>query len=189
MPEEEHLLAEPLPGALNVALVKARCVADLGEDEVALAADTLVVSPDGRVLGKPAGPEDARGMLLGLRGRAHAVITGVVLRTSGEREWGAAVTTRVHMRAYTEAEVERYVERGEPYDKAGGYAVQDAEFRPVERLEGCYLNVVGLPLCAAARGLETLGLAVQSGAGDWRPPCQYCAAGAPLVALSSTSTI
>jgi septum formation protein len=85
------------------------------------------------------------------------------------------------MRAYARSEIERYVERGEPYDKAGGYAVQDAEFSPVERLDGCYLNVVGLPLCAAARGLQTLGAAVAP-ASDWTPPCGYCAAGAPLVA-------
>lgn len=181
LPEEEHLLREPLVGALNVALAKARGVPDLAEDEITLAADTLVVSPEGEVLGKPASAEAARRMLRRLRGRAHTVITGVVLRESSGREWAAAVSTSVRMRAYSEADIQQYVERGEPYDKAGGYAVQDAEFRPVERLEGCYLNVVGLPLCAAARGLETFGVRVAS-AGEWLPPCGYCAAGAPLVA-------
>ena len=182
MPEEQHLLDEPLIGALNVALAKARCVPALVEDELTLAADTLVVSPDGRILGKPASGDEARTMLRVLHGRPHTVITGVVLRASNGREWAAAVSTQVHMRAYAETEIERYVERGEPYDKAGGYAIQDAEFAPVERLEGCYLNVVGLPLCAAARGLETLGVRV-GGVDAWTPPCGYCQAGAPLVAL------
>jgi MAF protein len=196
--EEQHLLDEPLVGALNVALAKARGVRDLAQAEVALAADTLVVAPDGRVLGKPSSAEQARAMLLGLRDRAHAVITGVALRAGDGREWGAAVSTRVHMRAYSRADIQRYVQRGEPYDKAGGYAVQDAEFRPVERVEGCYLNVVGLPLCAAARGLQTLGVpilvasaatatATGTPAWAWIPPCGYCAAGAPLVALASDS--
>jgi MAF protein len=181
VPEEQHLLEEPLLGALNVALAKARGVAEVADGEVILAADTLVVAPDGGLLAKPSTPHEARGMLLALRGRAHEVITGVAL-CSGAREWGAAVSTRVHMRAYSNGEIERYVERREPYDKAGGYAVQDAEFSPVEHLEGCYLNVVGLPLCAAARGLETLGISINSVA-DWMPPCGLCRAGAPLVAL------
>jgi MAF protein len=158
-------------------------VLDLGQGELTLAADTLVVAPEGHLLGKPATPEEAQAMLLDLRARPHTVITGVVLRAASGREWGAAVSTRVWMRAYSEAEIQRYVGRGEPYDKAGGYAVQDAEFRPVERLEGCYLNVVGLPLCAAARGLETLGIPVTSPR-EWTPPCGYCTAGAPLVALA-----
>jgi MAF protein len=180
VPEEQHLLDEPLIGALNVALAKARGVSDLAEDEVTLAADTLVVSPEGSMLGKPASGAEARGMLQALRGRAHTVITGVVLRAWDGREWAAAVSTRVLMRPYAEREIERYVERGEPYDKAGGYAVQDAEFSPVHRLEGCYLNVVGLPLCAAARGLETLGARVTR-LQPWTPPCGYCTAGAEIV--------
>jgi MAF protein len=180
VPEEQHLLEEPLIGAVNVALAKVRCLGVLSRGEVALAADTLVVSPDGVVLGKPATGEEARTMLRALHGRPHTVITGVVVRTSDRREWAAAVSTRVIMRAYSQREIDSYVERGEPYDKAGGYAVQDAEFSPVERLEGCYLNVVGLPLCAAARGLETLGVSV-SRVDSWTPPCGYCTAGAPLV--------
>jgi MAF protein len=184
VPEEEHLLEEPMVSALNVALAKACRVAEIADNEVALAADTLVVSLRGQTLGKPSTAQEARAMLLGLRARPHAVITGVVLRAPRGREWGAVVTTRVHMRAYSEAEVSRYVERGEPFDKAGGYAVQDAEFHPVQRIEGCYLNVVGLPLCATARGLQTLGLSIQTCSSEWTPPCCYCIAGAPLVALS-----
>jgi predicted house-cleaning NTP pyrophosphatase (Maf/HAM1 superfamily) len=87
------------------------------------------------------------------------------------------------MRAYTDAEVEAYIARGEPFDKAGGYAVQDQVFRPVERLEGCYLNVVGLPLCAVSRGLATLGVPVQEPPESFVPPCGYCRAGEQLVRI------
>jgi hypothetical protein len=76
------------------------------------------------------------------------------------------------------------VARGEPFDKAGGYAVQDEVFRPVERLEGCYLNVVGLPVCAVAAGLRAVGVEVAELAAG-TPPCGYCRAGAPLVAIRS----
>jgi MAF protein len=157
-------------------------VADAAPDEVVLGADTLVVA-DGATLGKPSTATEARAMLEQLRGRPHTVITGVALRANAGREWGAAVSTLVHMRGYADTEVERYVERGEPFDKAGGYAVQDAEFRPVERLEGCYLNVVGLPLCAVARGLEALGKRVQ-GPRECVPPCDYCRAGSAYYRFS-----
>jgi MAF protein len=180
--ETDHLLDDPLVGALNVALAKARAT-ELEPDEVVLAADTLVVDGAGCVLGKPATADDARTMLANLRGGRHTVVTGVALRSHDGCEWGAAVAARVVMRAYADAEIEAYIERKQPFDKAGAYAIQDAMFRPVARVEGCYLNVVGLPLCAVARGLETLGVRVPPG--DFRPPCRYCEAGSQLVAISS----
>lgn len=181
IPEEAHLLPDPPLGALSVALAKARaCAAALRPGEVALAADT-VVALDGRLLGKPADASDARAMLGALRARLHEVLTGVALHDGEGREWGAAVGTRVRMRAYTDAEVDAYVERGEPFDKAGAYAVQDRRFHPVERLEGCYLNVVGLPLCAVARGLETL--AGYAAPGGLLPPCRFCRDGERLVEI------
>jgi nucleoside triphosphate pyrophosphatase len=152
------------------------------EDEVILAADTLVVA-DGEVLGKPANAEEARRMLYQLRGRSHEVLTGVVLRASSGMRWGGVVSTEVVIRAYADAEIDEYVARGEPFDKAGGYAVQDEVFRPVQRLAGCYLNVVGLPLCAVVRGLTALG--VMNEAHTDKPPCRYCRAGAPLVSIRS----
>lgn len=179
--EARHLLPDALLGALSVALAKARAAAHaLRPAEVALGADTLVVL-DGRVLGKPADAAQARAMLAALRGRSHTVATGVALRDASGQEWGAVARTLVHLRAFADAEVERYVERGEPFDKAGGYAIQDRTFHPVERLLGCYLNVVGLPLCAVARGLETLGLPVPSQPAPLMPPCSYCQAGEALV--------
>ena len=198
--EESYLLAEPLVGALNVALAKARAISSaLQSDELALAADTLVVA-DGRVLGKPGDAAEATTMLRSLRGRAHMVLTGVALLGGDGSAWGGVVASQVSVRAYAEAEVAAYVARGEPFDKAGGYAVQDVAFRPVERVAGCYLNVVGLPVCAVQAGLESLGVAlarpVASGGGGARsssssssrrglqPPCHYCQAGAPRVAIA-----
>jgi MAF protein len=181
--ESAYLLAEPLVGALNVAAAKAQVVRG-DADEVILAADTLVVA-DGQVLGKPVDAAEARGMLATLRARAHDVLTGVCLRAGTDLRWGAVVSTRVVIRDYGDQEVDAYTERGEPFDKAGGYAVQDEVFRPVERLEGCYLNVVGLPLCAVAAGLTTLG--VMAAAQTEQPPCGYCHAGGPLVSIRSIS--
>jgi MAF protein len=177
--EEAYLLPEPAVSALNVAVAKARAtIADV--DEVVLAADTLVVR-EGAVLGKPADPEVARGMLTHLRGRPHHVLTGVVLRAAS-LQWGGVVDTQVMMRDYSDAEMEAYIGRGEPFDKAGAYAVQDEVFRPVERLDGCYLNVVGLPLCAVAAGLTALG---QTPERAGAPPCSYCERGAVLVRSGS----
>jgi septum formation protein len=179
--EDAHLLAEPAVAAVNVALAKARAAAVAAErDEVVLAADTLVVI-ENDLLAKPADADQARRMLARLRGRAHHVLTGVALQAA-DCQWAAVVDTRVLMRAYAGEEVEAYITRGEPFDKAGGYAVQDAEFRPVEHLEGCYLNVVGFPLCAVAAGLASLGVPTES-AGP--PPCRFCRAGAELVSIRS----
>jgi MAF protein len=178
--EDAWLLAdaEPAVSAVNLALAKLRATpADPGE--VIVAADTLVVVDDD-ILGKPATPHAATHMLERLRGRAHQVLTGVALQTNGV-PWAGVVSTRVEMRAYTSAEVAAYVARGEPFDKAGGYAVQDQTFRPVEALVGCYLNVVGLPVCAVAAGLNALGWAARPAE---PPPCAYCRAGAPLVSSS-----
>jgi MAF protein len=178
--EEDYLMAEPVAAAVNVATAKARAVAPLAEDEIVVAADTLVVIDD-EILAKPTDANDARGMLTRLRGRSHHVLTGVLLR-SAALDWAGVADTRVHMRQYGSAEVEAYIARGEPFDKAGGYAVQDEAFHPVDRLEGCYLNVVGLPVCAVAAGLNALGVEVMSAG---KPPCVYCERGRLLVRSGS----
>jgi septum formation protein len=114
-----------------------------------LAADTVVIC-DGAILGKPADADEARHMLRTLRGRAHIVCTALTL-TRLEADAAAhtitrATSTDVHMRAYTDADIEAYIATGDPFDKAGGYAIQHAGFAPVADISGSYTNVVGLPL-------------------------------------------
>jgi MAF protein len=173
--EKALLLSDPPLAAINVALAKARAT-PCAADEAIVAADTLVVF-ESEILGKPSSPSDATAMLERLRGRDHQVMTGVVVRRD-TREWAAVVSTAVRMRTYTADETSAYVSTGEPFDKAGGYAIQDQAFRPVERVDGCYLNVVGLPLCAAAAGLNALGVQVQSARAA---PCDYCERGGSIV--------
>jgi len=182
--EERYLVTDPVVSALNVALAKARAaLPDLSADEMALAADTVVVL-DGALLGKPLDADGARAMLGALGGRTHTVATGVCLLSADEAAWGAVVTSRVHMRDYSPEAIDAYIDRGEPFDKAGGYAVQDSAFKPVTGIDGCSLTVVGLPLCAVARGLETQAFwSFQPPAGRLTPPCGYCHAGSRLVRI------
>jgi MAF protein len=174
---------DPTVSVLSVATAKALAV-PTGKNEVVLAADTQVIA-DGTTLGKPRDAADAEEMLLRLGGRPHEVLTAVALKAEDARRWCGVVSTRVFMRDYSREETLRYVARGEPFDKAGGYAIQDAQFAPVERVLGCYLNVVGLPLCAVAAGLRALGSAEQTVEAAGPPPCSYCRAGTPLVAVSA----
>ncbi len=123
-----------------------------------IAADT-VVAIDGEALGKPADRIEALMMLRQLRGRAHEVMTTVALaRRSGSFDPPAITTSivvsQVVMRGYSDAEITCYLETGMPYDRAGAYGIQDGSFSPAERVHGCYLNVVGLPLCALGSMLE-----------------------------------
>jgi septum formation protein len=157
--------------AVGLALAKARSVAARLGSGLVLGADTLVVL-DGRPFGKPASREEARRMLLALRARRHEVVTAVaVVDATAGREATDAVVSGVLMRAYTEAELEAYLETSEPYDKAGAYAVQGEGGRLVERIEGCFTNVVGLPLATTARLLQTFGLeAVREPEGPARAP-------------------
>lgn len=125
---------------------------------VVLGADTEVFL-DGRALGKPADAADAGRMLRALRGRVHEVITGLALvEVAGGRDETASVTTRVRMGEYSEAAIEAYVATGEPFDKAGGYAVQGEGSRLVAEVDGCYTNVVGLPVETTRRLLAAWGL-------------------------------
>lgn len=126
---------------------------------VVLAADTTVADGD-EILGKPADAQDARAMLLRLRGRTHQVITALTLIDSVTGQSVTEVaTTAVWMRDYSDDEIEAYIASGDPFDKAGGYAIQNTAFHPAEVRSGCFSNVVGLPLCHLERGLRTLGIA------------------------------
>jgi septum formation protein len=122
-----------------------------------LAADT-VVADGGSILGKPRDDRQAEEYLLQLRGREHRVITGVcLLRAADGTETTDFAVTSVRMRNYSSAEILEYLASGDPLDKAGAYAVQHPSFRPVASLDGCYTNVVGLPLCRVYRLLERAG--------------------------------
>ena len=135
----------------RVALDKARaCAAPAGA--VVLAADTVVVV-DGRILGKPADDADAARMLRLLSGRAHDVLTGVVVRRDA-REATAVDSTAVSFTPLDEADIAWYVASGEPLDKAGAYGVQGLASRFVARIDGSYSNVVGLPVALACRMLS-----------------------------------
>ena len=161
----------PLEAATAVATAKARAT-DGKPGTVVLAADTIVVL-DERVIGKPADDATAREMLAALRGRAHTVVTAVTVHTP-DSEWTAAIESGVRMRAYTDDEIDAYVADGGGRDKAGSYGIQDAPFLPVETIEGCYCNVMGLPLWTAYRLLREAGCTAPRRPGDVLARCAVC---------------
>jgi septum formation protein len=141
----------------EVAHVIARRKADAAKvpaDGVVLAADTIVVLDD-VIMGKPSGDADARRMLKLLSGRWHSVFTGFVVR-KGTREESGAVETRVLFKSLTPPEIDGYLNTGEPFDKAGAYAVQGAGAALVRSIEGSWTNVVGLPLVEVIEAIERL---------------------------------
>jgi septum formation protein len=118
-------------------------------DRLVITADTTVLLND-VVLGKPRNQVHARELLLALRGRLHYVVTGVAVSGLVDGKFqmrSASCITPVRMRAYSEAEIAAYIATGDPMDKAGAYGIQHPSFQPTARIDGCYLNVVGLPLC------------------------------------------
>lgn len=137
-----------------------RCSLDTREDPLfVLGADTCVVS-DGHILGKPTSVEDARRMLQLLSGRTHAVLTGIAVANRGKILADVEVT-QVTFNFLKDPEIAQYVSSGEPLDKAGAYAIQGYAARWIPRIEGCYFNVVGLPIARtitllqeAAEGLK-----------------------------------
>lgn len=148
--EEGRPEGRPEEAARRLALEKAREVAARtgaarpGSGLLVIGADTVVALGE-KILGKPSGPEEAVNMLLRLRGRAHRVITGVALVGEG-KETVFSERTDVYLRWLEREEAEEYVATGEPLDKAGAYAAQGLGARFVLRVEGCFFNVVGLPL-------------------------------------------
>jgi len=149
----------PADYVLRLAESKARaCKAKDGSAPLILAADTIVTL-DGRLLGKPATPAEAAGMLRQLRGRSHQVCSGLaLLRPSDGILRTDLCVTDVPMRAYTDREIEAYVASDDPLDKAGAYAIQHTGFHPVERFSGCFASVMGLPLCHLQRSLQKFAL-------------------------------
>lgn len=141
----------------TLAAGKARAVAALLDDGIVIGADTVVVLGR-KVLGKPAGAGDAVEMLRQLQGRSHEVYTGVALVDAGcGKILIDHARTRVFFKPLGEPEILKYVSTGEPLDKAGAYAVQGLAAMFVSRLEGCYTNVVGLPLAKLSDMLGEFG--------------------------------
>ncbi|MBI5283282.1 MAG: septum formation inhibitor Maf [Candidatus Solibacter usitatus] len=157
--EELHQPGEsPAAYVERLAAAKAAAVQASGgasDDEWILAADTTVVV-DAHILEKPTSPADAARMLRLLSGRDHFVLTAVCLR-QGSRQWSAVESTLVRFSPLSESEIIAYAASGEPLDKAGAYAIQGLASRFIPRIEGCYFNVVGLPISLVYRLLRDAG--------------------------------
>ena len=159
--DETRRKGEPAEAYVRrLAEAKARAAASrVGPPAVVIAADTAVVV-DGELLGKPASPEDAGRMLRRLSGRTHQVLTGLaVLQLPEGTACVELETTQVTFAPLSETEIESYLASGEPLDKAGGYAIQGRGGRFITRVEGCYFNVVGLPLARLYRMLREMNWA------------------------------
>lgn len=168
--ETQHADESPYEFVERVSNDKAQAVAEMiaqeNEETVILAADTIVVAADtigvdadGELLGKPEDASDARAMLQRLRGVSHTVCTAIqVLRLGDDpQQISQQMRTQVTMRDYRDAEIDAYIATGDPMDKAGSYAIQHEGFHPVDHIDGCYNNVVGLPLCAVKQALVSVG--------------------------------
>ncbi len=156
--EPAHVLEEPLPNerpldyAQRLARDKARTIFARHPNDAVLGADTVVVV-DAHLLEKPTDERDAERMLQLLSGRTHQVITGIFLVAPGFAQTATEVT-QVRFSPLSKVEIAEYVRTGEPMDKAGAYAIQGIASRWVERIEGCYFNVVGLPVPQVYRMLR-----------------------------------
>ena len=147
------------------AIGKCRAAAAINGDELpVIAADTVVALDEkDKILGKPADEQEAKRMLRQLSGRCHKVLTGVAVRYRGQ-EISQVCTTSVWFRQLSDSEIDSYIATGEPLDKAGAYGIQGRGAILVEKIDGCYNNVVGLPLTCLYLMLEKLG--VYSAAGN-----------------------
>ncbi len=152
---------DELPDAytLRVSLEKAYDSIEMAKKgSVILTADTTVA--DGNmILGKPDNDAHADAMLKQLRNRTHQVYTAITLLDTADHHVEQILgITQVTMRDYSDMEIARYITSGDPKDKAGSYAIQNADFRPVARIKGCYANVMGLPLCHLVVCLRRFGV-------------------------------
>lgn len=155
--EENQVSGEPQAKALLLAEEKAKAVRARTPNSWILGADTMVVIGK-KVMGKPRDHEEGYAMLSLLSGRGHRVITGFsLLDPSGRVAHAEAVTTYVKMKHLSDEEIKAYVATGEPFGKAGSYAIQGIGAFMVESISGSYTNVVGLPLCALIKSLLAAG--------------------------------
>lgn len=146
--ESRVCTSNPTESAQQAALEKAKAIAKKLSEGIVIGADTIVVYA-GEVMGKPKDQSDAVRMLKQLSGKKHEVITGVALvnaRDNREYVWSEA--TLVWFKKLSDMEIKKYVESGQPMDKAGAYGIQGRAAAFVEKIDGCYFNVVGLPLAS-----------------------------------------
>jgi septum formation protein len=158
--DESKLPGEkPAQYVLRLAEAKARAVMHTaGTEHIIVGADTAVVD-SGDILGKPMDTAEAVTMLMRLRGHSHQVYTGIAaLRVADGKLVTDLCITDVPMRFYSDQEIETYASSGDPLDKAGAYAIQHPGFQPVEKLNGCYASVMGLPMCHLVRSLRQLDI-------------------------------
>lgn len=146
----------PEDATTRLALEKAKKAAE--SRSLVIGMDTIVVTGN-RILGKPANPKEATGMLRLLSGKSHRVVSGLALLYEG-KQVASSDETQVHFRKLTASEIQWYVKTGEPFDKAGAYAIQGKGRIFVTRIEGCYYNVVGFPLSCFQQALRKLGLTI-----------------------------
>jgi septum formation protein len=162
--ETQHPDEPPLDYVRRLSVEKADAVAAMVSDSATiLAADTVVILAadtigvlDGAILGKPVDAADARAMLQELRDRTHIVCTALTLLHGGQH-LTRLTQTLVTMRDYSDVEIEAYIATGDPFDKAGSYAIQHEGFHPVAKIEGSYTNVVGLPVETLQTMLDEIG--------------------------------
>src|ERR1022692_4314092 len=157
--EDPHPDEDPIAYVVRLAREKAQAVfgrlqAGAGTAGLAVLGADTTVTLDNHILGKPEDAADAARMLRLLSGRTHRVITGVALVTATSAEVAAEVTA-VRFLTLSDEEIEAYIATGEPMDKAGAYAIQGRAARWIPRIEGCYFNVVGLPIALVSTLLET----------------------------------
>lgn len=157
-PEDTHSGLEPHELARKISLEKAKAVASKHKNAIVIAADTFIIL-GGRILGKPHTAKEAHKMLETINGQPHSVITGFsIIDTGTSKTLSKSVETRVYIRKLTPAEIDAYVKSKEPLDKAGAYAIQGLGAVFVEKIEGDYFNVIGLPLSALTEALKEFGI-------------------------------
>ncbi|MGE5418266.1 MAG: Maf family protein [Acidobacteriota bacterium] len=148
----------PQDYAEQLSQYKARQVAEKVVDAVVLAADTIVVK-NHEIMGKPQSTQEAQNMLQALSGASHTVVTGIcIIDVSSRQELIDSETTTVYFKKLSDEKISRYLDTGEPFDKAGAYGIQGHGALLVEKVDGCFYNVVGLPLAKLESMLETLGI-------------------------------
>ena len=158
--EELNLSLTPHKLARFLSLKKAETVAHHYRDAILIAADTFIAFKN-RVLGKPFTDRKAMKMLKMLNGKSHAVITGyTVLDTANGKTISKSVATKVYFRTLSDEEIAAYIKSGEPLDKAGAYAIQGLGAVFIERIDGDFFNVMGLPLFSLTESLKKFGVHV-----------------------------